>query len=105
MVSTPNRVGRRRPRLLTPSLIVVIVATVLTLPASAGAYVYWANYGLAMGTSLGRADLGGAGVTQSFMSAPRSPTGVAVDGQHVYWTNPLVGTVGRANLDGTGANQ
>jgi sugar lactone lactonase YvrE len=58
-----------------------------------------------MGTTLGRADLGGTGVTQSFMSAPHSPTGVAVDDQHLYWTNPLVGTIGRANLDGTGANQ
>ena len=105
MVSAPNCARRRRPRLFTLPLIVVIVATVLTLPASAGAYVYWANYGLAMGTTLGRADLGGTGVTQSFMSAPNLPTGVAVDDQHVYWRNPVVGTIGRANLDGTGANQ
>ncbi len=105
MVSIPNREHRRRPRLFTLPLVVVIVAAVLTLPTSAAAYVYWANYGLAMGTTLGRANLDGTGVTQSFMTAPRAPTGVAVDDQHVYWANPLVGTIGRANLDGTGANQ
>jgi virginiamycin B lyase len=105
MVSARNCAPRRRPRRFTFPLIVVIVGTVLTLPSSAGAYVYWANYGLAMGTTVGRADLGGTGVTQSFMSAPNSPTGVAVDDQHLYWTNPAVGTIGRANLDGTGANQ
>jgi len=109
MVSALNRARRRarrrRPRLFTLPLIVVIVATVLTLPTTAGAYVYWANYGLAMGTTLGRANLDGTGVTQTFTSVPNSPTGVAVDDQHVYWTNPAVGTIGRANLDGTGADQ
>jgi len=30
---------------------------------------------------------------------------VAVDAAHVYWTNIDANTIGRANLDGTGANQ
>jgi hypothetical protein len=30
---------------------------------------------------------------------------VAVDGQHVYWANFSSNTIGRANLDGSGANQ
>jgi virginiamycin B lyase len=30
---------------------------------------------------------------------------VAVDAGHVYWANVVAGTIGRANLDGTGANQ
>jgi hypothetical protein len=29
---------------------------------------------------------------------------VAVDGQHIYWTNPDGQTIGRANLNGTGVN-
>ena len=29
---------------------------------------------------------------------------MAVDGQHIYWTN-ADGTIGRANLDGSGVNQ
>jgi hypothetical protein len=32
---------------------------------------------------------------------------VAVDAGHVYWTHsvPIMSTIGRANLDGTGVNQ
>jgi hypothetical protein len=30
---------------------------------------------------------------------------VAVDADHIYWTNTYTGTIGRANLDGTDANQ
>ncbi len=30
---------------------------------------------------------------------------MAVNADHVYWTNGSTGTIGRANLDGTGANQ
>ena len=30
---------------------------------------------------------------------------MAVDASYVYWTNFSTGTIGRANLDGTGADQ
>jgi virginiamycin B lyase len=73
-------------------------------------HVYWGNGG---GTTIGRANLDGSGVNQSFITAASSPNGVAVDGAHVYWANvyqvpgtqEFPGTIGRANLDGTGANQ
>ena len=35
-----------------------------------------------------------------------NPTGVAVDSGHIYWSNWAdTGSIGRANLDGTGVNQ
>jgi virginiamycin B lyase len=29
---------------------------------------------------------------------------VAIDSGHIFWTNYIGNTIGRANLDGTGAN-
>ena len=54
---------------------------------------------------IGRANLDGTGVNQSFITGVSSPTGVAVDAGHVYWANVAADTIGRANLDGTGVNQ
>ena len=42
--------------------------------------------------TIGRANLDGSGVDQSFITGANVPTGVAVDGQHVYWTNQLART-------------
>ena len=66
-----------------------------------GSHVYWANHD---NGTIGRANLDGTGVNQSFIAARAAPCGVAVDAAHVYWANPH-GTIGRANLDGTGADQ
>jgi virginiamycin B lyase len=42
----------------------------------------------------------------SFVSGASGPVGVAVDGAHIYWANTFgSGTLGRANLDGSGTNQ
>ena len=84
---------RRRRRVLRAVLTVALVS--LALPATAGAFVYWANNG---GGTIGRANLDGSGVDQSFITGAGEPVGVAVDGEHVYWT---AGSIGRANLDGT----
>jgi hypothetical protein len=40
-----------------------------------------------------------------FRGGANIPLGVAVDGQHVYWMNCASGTIGRADLDGSGVNQ
>src|ERR671911_356892 len=88
---------RRRRRVLRAVLTVALVS--LALPATAGAFVYWANNG---GGTIGRANLDGSGVDQSFITGAGEPVGVAVDGEHVYWT---AGTIGRANLDGSGVDQ
>jgi virginiamycin B lyase len=70
-------------------------------PRSAG-YIYWTNLG--PGT-IGRANLDGTGVNQSFIVGAAQPWGVAVDAGHIYWGNYGSHTVGRANLDGTGVNR
>lgn len=73
-------------------------------------YVYWANDSCA---SIGRAKLTPGGVTdieQDFipLSVGKGPCGLAVDANHIYWGqwgDDAGGTVGRANLDGTGVDE
>ena len=88
--------------------------------AVSGEHIYWSDQA---GGSIGRANLDGSGVDASFIrylptpglvSAHGGPRGLALDAQHIYWANgygcdttysPPVctgGTVGRANLDGSG---
>ena len=57
--------------------------------------------------TIGRANLDGTGVNQSFITGVSNAVGIAVDGTYVYWTQTAGGTstIGRANLDGTGVNQ
>ena len=88
-----------------------IVVLALAFTPRAGAFVYWANFGPAgtTGTTIGRANLDGTGVNQSFVGGATDPCGVAVDAAHLYWANRTPsatrGTaIGRANLDGTGVN-
>ena len=67
------------------------------------------------GVRIGRANLDGTGVDQNFILVRTNeffdyPCGVAVDGEHVYWAwlNSVlegVGSIGRANLDGTAVDQ
>jgi hypothetical protein len=50
--------------------------------------------------SIVRADPDGSNPEMDFI--PASATGVAVDGAHVYWADPSVGTIGRADIDDGG---
>ena len=77
-----------------------LVVLFLALAARAEGFVYWAD--VDRGT-IGRADLDGTGVDQSFINTASSPLGVAVDSGHVYWTH--LGAIGRANLDGSGVDR
>src|SRR5207247_859902 len=47
----------------------------------------------------------GTDVNQSFITGVNKPTGIAVDGTHIYWATYSTNSIGRANLDGTGVNQ
>ncbi len=69
-----------------------------------GQHIYWTN---PSGSSIGRANLDGTSVDQSFisLSGVPGPDGVAVDGRHIYWTSDSPGSIGRANLDGTAVEQ
>jgi len=92
-----------RPRAnLASALCLAIVVGALAVPASAGAFVYWANY---TGDAIGRANLDGSTIDQGFITSADNLRGVAVDGQHVYWDNYTTGTIGRANLDGSTPDQ
>lgn len=81
-------------------LSVALVAVVL--PASSGAYVFWASNNAA--NPIGRANLDGSEANQNFLPGNSyfAPA-VAVDGSHVYWTNGTLtgGDIERANLDGS----
>jgi hypothetical protein len=64
-----------------------------------GQHIYWANN--KQGSTIGRADLDGGNVNNSFITGANDPEGVAVDGQHIYWGNYSGNSIGRVDLDGT----
>ena len=95
-----------------------------------GSHLYWTSYHpdtpasypvygpTAQPTRIGRANLNGTGVEESFISDAPAALGLAVDEAHLWWSlsfpsgftgptpgasNPLIGGIKRANLDGTGA--
>jgi Low-density lipoprotein receptor repeat class B len=85
-------------------------ASTLWVAVDAG-HIYWAG-----SNTVARANFHGTGVDQSFITGAVFPTGVAVDTTHVYWANSCDivtgpnscfgdGSIGRADLDGTGVDQ
>ena len=103
VVSSPRLSVLRRTALVLAALAVATVA----VAARADAYIYWAN---SDSGAISRANLDGTGANQSFTprlgTAPNTPSGVAVDGAHIYWTYFNDGAnIGRANLDGTGVDK
>ena len=72
-----------------------------------GAHVYWDDThttvtptGSVSDFAIGRANLDGTGVDQSFIE-PGGGNGLAVDDAHVYWS--VATWINRANIDGAGA--
>src|SRR5918994_984144 len=112
--------GRLSSALLLAAALIVLP---LALVPRADAFVYWMTNPLHLPnperTTIGRANLDGSGAGQSFITTRSSelgPGALAVDGQHVYWTNSdfgaaafgrppnLASAIGRANLDGSGVD-
>jgi hypothetical protein len=63
-------------------------------------HIYWTNPDQ---DTIGRANLDGSGVDQSFITGLQDPWDVAVSGPNLYWTSAGTGTIGHAQLDGTDA--
>ncbi len=96
--SGPSGLAARRSGLVLAALLLTLV---LTLPSRAEALVYWVNND---DGTIGRANLDGSGVDQSFITVPvaASPSNsLAVDDHHIYWAGDFIG---RANLDGSGVD-
>jgi len=75
-----------------------------TFIGNANAALYWGNH-----YSIGRANLDGSNVDQTFVSTFQSRNigsacGVAVNDSHIYWADASGDVIGRANLDGTDPN-
>lgn len=61
-------------------------------------HLYWNAYGV-----ISRLDLAAGGAPQPLVSGLSSCGGVAIDGQYIFWAT-RDGFIGRANLDGSGAD-
>jgi low-density lipoprotein receptor class B len=101
----------RRTR-LTGMLVAVTLALGLGLAARANAFVYWTDSVKRIGRATQDAQpaIFSSRVQPSFLSVVTAQShefaacGLAVDSAHIYWLT-FGGTIGRANLDGTGASE
>lgn len=106
----PN-LDRGRPALRVAAAAAAFCLVFVVLAARADAYLYWANIPTASiisrGTgSIARANLDGSGVDQGFIpdavgGPPLGGFAIAVDAEHIYWTDPDAETIARADLDGS----
>jgi hypothetical protein len=93
---------------------VFVPATSPCAVAVDSSHIYWSN----AGGSIGRASLdtvgNPSGANESFITGTGgspftayngSSCGLAVDSTHIYWVNDTLNSIGRANLDGSGATQ
>jgi hypothetical protein len=61
-------------------------------------HLYWVG---SLTNAVGRANLDGTGVNNTFIDVGRNLGGVAVNKTNIYWTNAQDGQIGIAELDGT----
>jgi len=83
----------------------VILALIVPLAGKANAAIYWGD-----GAPIGRSNLDGTEAQYEFIKyvpfggEAVACGGIAVDASHVYWAEPVSGSIGRASLDGSSAN-
>jgi hypothetical protein len=66
-------------------------------------HIYWGTYfGGGLGAGIGRANLDGTGVEPKFIDANGNVGGIAIDAEHIYWTDLGSNRIAQANLNGTG---
>ena len=105
MTQQPSERARPSPTIRV-GVLGLCAAFLLVLPLAlaprAEAYIYWTTDSGA----IGRANLDGTGIDESFVVAPGVTPDVAVGARHLYWTESLpIGfqfMIERAKLDGTG---
>src|SRR4051794_29751795 len=92
----------RRWRMAAGGLAAAAAALVLCAPAAA--QIYWANEG---GTTIDRATLAGVITDPPFITGAVNPSGVAINGTHIYWSHDAAptGAIGRADIDGSNPSQ
>ena len=72
-------------------------------------HIYWGTT-IPGSAAIGRANIDGSRPQSDFIMvevpsfSSLGPCGLAVGAEHVYWATPLLGTIGRANLDGSGVH-
>ena len=68
------------------------------------AHIYWASdafVGVLGHGFIGRANLDGSGITRQLIAIEPGSEGLALGGTRLLWTNPQVGAIGAAELDGS----
>lgn len=96
-------------RLLSPTGLLVAFcvssALLIAAPEAQGNFVYWTSG--SPNSSIARAKLNGTALNTKFIAGLNSPRSVATDSRFIYWTqgDATNGSIGRANLDGSVANQ
>ena len=72
-----------------------------------GSHIYFSRVGGITGkSSVFRADLDGKnGASIAFVTPAFEPVGIAVNGSHLFWTDPVGSKVARSDLDGTDASE
>jgi virginiamycin B lyase len=90
---------------LPGSVVAAVLACLLLVPAAGAAvqpHLFWSN--ALTGNTIGHLNFN---VEQDHVQigTRNRPQYVAVDGQHIYWSDALLRSIGVANLDGTGVNR